>query len=147
MIRTLFIALFAATPLTGLAGFGVAAAALNPCSLVTMAQASKALGEPAMAPHVLRDAAQSGCRWMSKSGSQNLFVTIEPSNIFHLVRTSGPSTVVRGLGDAALWSAGWLYVKKHATYVGIELYLSPKSVTRMDPQLFALAKAVVERLP
>ncbi len=124
-----------------------AAATVNPCSLVTPVQASAALGERAMPPQILHDASQSGCRWLNKSQSRNLFVTIEASNIFALVQKSGPWKVVHGVGDAALWSAGWIYVRKHKTYLGIELDRSPQSTNSIDPRLLTLARAIVARLP
>lgn len=122
-------------------------APLDPCHLLTQAQVSQALGEQAT-PAERQQSAHSHpiCGWFNATKSKTLYVMIASR------RTMPPpwwktAVPVYGVGDKALWSSGWMYVRKHANRVAIELVLSPGSVKRMDPQLLSLAKEAAARMP
>ncbi len=124
-----------------------AAGPLDPCTLLTQAQVSRAFGERATPAQ--RQPAAAGhpiCGWLNASQSKTLYVMVASRSTLPPPwwKTAVP---VHGVGDKALWSAGWMYVRKHADRIAIELVLSPSSTTHMDPQLLALAKDVAARLP
>ncbi|MDA8114251.1 MAG: hypothetical protein M0Z43_05945 [Acidithiobacillus sp.] len=123
------------------------AAPLDPCKLLTQAQVSQAFGER-VAP-AQRQPSASGhpiCGWRNASQSKTLYVMIASRKTMPPPwwKTAIP---VRGIGDKAFWSSGWMYVKKHASGVAIELILSPNSAKHMDPQLLTLAKEITARMP
>ncbi len=123
------------------------AAPLDPCTLLTQAQVSQAFGEQATPAQRQPSAPdQPICGWLNASQSKTLYVMIASR------KTMPPpwwkaAVPVHGVGDKALWSSGWMYVRKHANHVAIELILSPNSVKRMDPQLLRLAKEIAGRMP
>ena len=130
--------------LIGLISSPAIAAPLDPCRLLTNAQVASALGERSV-PGERQPSApgQPTCGW--KAGSKTLYVMLASH------KTMPPpwwksAVVVRGVGDSALWSGGWMYVRKGSHRVAIELLISPSSVTRMDPQLVKLAKEIAARM-
>ena len=123
------------------------AAPLDPCTLLTQAQVSQAFAEPVTPAQRQRSApSQPICAWLNASQSKTLYVMIASRKTMPPPwwKTAVP---VRGVGDKALWSSGWMYVRKHANRVAIELILSPDSAKRMDPQLLRLAKEAAARMP
>ena len=123
------------------------AASLDPCTLLTQTQVSQAFAEPATPAQRQQSApGQPICGWLNASQSKTLYVMIASRKTIPPPwwKTAVP---VHGIGDKALWSSGWMYVRKHANRVAIELVLSPKSMKRMDPQLLTLAKETAARMP
>ena len=123
------------------------AAPLDPCKLLTQAQVSQAFGERAMPAR--RQPSAPGhpiCGWLNAAQSKTLYVMIASRKTMPPPwwKTAIP---VRGIGDKAFWSSGWMYVQKHANRVAIELILSPNSVKHIDPQLLVLAKEITARMP
>ena len=143
MRRALLIAFIAGAALSST----VSAEPLDPCTLLTQAQVSQAFGETAMPAQRQQSApGHPICAWLNASQSKTLYVMIASR------KTMPPpwwkaAVPVKGIGDKALWSSGWIYVRKHTNRVAIELILSPDSEKRMDPQLLWLAKQVVARVP
>lgn len=120
---------------------------LDPCKLLTQVQVSHAFGERSTSAQRQPSAlSQPICGWLNASQSKTLYVTIASRNTMPPPwwKTARP---VPGVGDKALWSSGWMYVKKHGNAVAIELILSPNSVKSMDPQLLGLAKEIAARMP
>lgn len=123
------------------------AAPLDPCTLLTQAQVSQAFAEPATPAQRQQSApGQPICGWLNASQSKTLYVMIASRKTMPPPwwKTAVP---VSGVGDKALWSSGWMYVRKHTNRVAIELILSPDSANRMDPQLLRLAKEAAARMP
>ena len=125
----------------------VFAAPLDPCKLLTQTQVSQAFAEPAPPAKPQPSAPDYPiCGWVNGSQSKTLYVMIASR------KTMPPpwwkaAVPVHGVGEKAVWMGGWMYVRKHANRVVIELVLSPNSTTRMDPQLLRLAKQVAARMP
>jgi hypothetical protein len=125
----------------------LAATLLNPCSLLTRAQVSKAFGERSTAAQLQPSApGHPVCGWLNASQTKTLYVTIASRDTMPPPwwKSARPFPVS---GALAWWSSGWAYVKKHGNAAAIELILSPNSVKRPDPQLLAIAKAVAARMP
>lgn len=143
MIRALLVTFIIGASLSSTA----IAAPLDPCQLLTQAQVSQAFGEQATPAQRQQSAPdQPICGWSNASQSKTLYVMIASRKTMPPPwwKTAVP---VHGVGDKALWSSGWMYVRKHANRVAIELILSPNSVKRMDPQLLRLAKETAARMP
>ena len=143
MTRALLVTLIVGTAFSSTA----IAAPLDPCTLLTQVQVSQAFGEQ-VGPAQRQQSApgQPICGWLNTSQSKTLYVMIASRKTMPPPwwKTAVP---VSGVGDTALWSSGWMYVRKHANRVAIELILSPNSVKRMDPQLLRLAKEAAARMP
>ena len=143
MTRALLVALIVGAAFSSTA----IAAPLDPCTLLTQAQVSQAFGERAMPAR--RQPSAPGhpiCGWLNAAQSKTLYVMIASR------KTMPPpwwkaAIPVRGIGDKAFLSSGWMYVRKHANRVAIELILSPNSVKHTDPQLLVLAKEITARMP
>ena len=123
------------------------AAPLDPCKLLTQTQVSQAFGEHAPPARPQPSAPDNQiCGWLNASRSKTLYVMIASQNTMPPPWRKA-AVPVHDVGDKALWSSGWMYVRKHANRVTIELILSPNSVTRMDPQLLRLAKEIAANMP
>ena len=143
MTRTLLVALIVGAAFSSTA----IAASLDPCKLLTQAQVSQAFGECAASAQ--RQSSAPGhpiCGWLNASQSKTLYVMIASRKTMPPPwwKTAVP---VRGIGDKAFWSSGWMYVQKHTNSVAIELILSPNSAKHMDHQLLTLAKEITARMP
>lgn len=121
------------------------AGTLNPCALVTMAEASTAMSVPSLPgkPHTSRRG--SSCRYYSPDHKKNVYVQIVQAGDMTGAGQLGGKPVP-GIGDQALWSYGSMFVKKGGSYVQVALYLNPASMQKMEPGVIPLAKTVAGRM-
>jgi hypothetical protein len=122
-----------------------ASASPNPCTLVTTAEASAAMGVSSLPgkPHTSRHA--SSCRFYSADHTKNVFVqTLGADDMIGAAQIGGKP--VPGIGDKALWIGGSMYVKKGGNYMQVGLYRNAESMKTMDPAIIPLAKTVAGRM-
>ena len=102
--------LFAATPLAALADV------VNPCSLLTTAQVTAAIGTPMQAG----TPGPTNCTWRAQKGSSNVSIAVRSADIYAPMKSEaqfhGWMMPVTGLGDGAFFfadpKASLLYVLK-----------------------------------
>jgi hypothetical protein len=122
-----------------------ASASPNPCTLVTTAEATTAMGVTSLPgkPHTSRRS--SSCRFYSADHTKNVFVqTLDAGDMTGAAQIGGKP--VPGIGDKALWVAGSMYVKKGGNYMQVGLYRNAASMQKMDPAIIPLAKTVAGRM-
>jgi delta 1-pyrroline-5-carboxylate dehydrogenase len=122
-----------------------ASAAPNVCALVTVAEASSAMGAASLPgkPHTSRQS--TSCRYYSSDHTKNVFVqTSEAGDMMGAQQIGGKP--LAGIGDKAIWAAGSLFVQKGGKYMQVGLYRNAASMQKMDPQIVSLAKTVAGRM-
>ncbi|HEY0396423.1 MAG TPA: hypothetical protein VGD01_18245 [Candidatus Elarobacter sp.] len=122
-----------------------ASAAVDPCKLVTTAEASAAMGTRSLpgAPHKGRTG--SSCRYYSADHKMNVFVqAIGPGDLQGAGQLGGKN--VSGIGDQAIWASGSLFIRKGGNFAQVGLYRSAGSMEHMDPQIVPLGKVAASRM-
>ena len=121
------------------------AGALNPCALVTTAEASSAMGTGSLPGKAHTSRRSTSCRYYSSDHTKNVFVqTSGAEDMIGAGQLGGKP--VAGIGDKAIWAAGSIFVQKGGKYMQVGLYRSAASMEKMDPQIVPLAKTVAGRM-
>ena len=122
-----------------------AAGTSNPCAVVTVAEASTAMGVASLPgkPHAGRSG--SSCRYYSADHTKNVFVQTTDAGTMTGAAQFGAKPVP-GIGDKALWAGGTMFVKKGANYMQVALYRNKASLEKMDPAIVPLAKTAASRM-
>jgi hypothetical protein len=121
------------------------AAAANACALVTVAEASSAMGASSLPGKARATRRGTSCRYYSPNHTMNVFVqTIEAGDMMGAAQLGGKT--IAGVGDKAIWAMGSLFVQKGSRYAQIGLYRSAKSMQTMDPQIVALGRVAASRM-
>jgi hypothetical protein len=131
----------------------LAAAPTDPCSLLTTAEVSAALGVTVPAPKPPGKI----CRWApadSKPGGPAVVLTLQDAQAFEFAKAPASSanvtkTPVSGIGDDAVFNTigvvtAMLMVKKGETYFEVHVYGFPVEETKARET--TLAREVVARL-
>jgi hypothetical protein len=122
-----------------------ASAAVDPCKLVTTAEASTAMGASSLPGKLHKGRAGSSCRYYSPDHKMNVFVqAIGPADMQGASQLGGKN--VSGIGDQAVWAAGSLFIRKGGNFAQVGLYRTAGSMEHMDPQIIPLAKAAASRM-
>lgn len=119
--------------------------ALDPCALITVAEATAAMGVPSQAG--LRHSGRAGesCRFYSPDHQMNVFVKLAEAGDLMGARQLGGKTMP-GIGDEAVWAGGTIFIRKGAHFASVGLYLNANSMKSIDPQLLVLGKAAAGRM-
>jgi hypothetical protein len=136
--RAAFLVLAAfATPATS------AAAASDPCTLLTKADAVKILGGAVTGGHRGNE-----CTYRLAGTGKNVYAAADstPSGLAYFNEVKKTGKPVNGLGAPAYFVAGSLAVMKGGTLVQVGLIASAGDVSTMNPKLPALVKLVLSRL-
>jgi hypothetical protein len=122
-----------------------AGAAADACALVTVAEASAAMGAPSLPGKPRPTRHGSSCRYYSANHQMNVFVqTVQPGDMIGAQQLGGKA--VPGVGDKAIWASGSLFVQKGGNVAQIGLYRSAASMEHMDPQIVTLGKSAAGRM-
>ena len=129
---------------------GAAARGSDPCSVLTQSDVDAAVGQPLGAGKP--NAALGNCVWSSADFSASVDITVSTWSSIKNAATGGGTKpappAVPGIGDAAFWAEGFLYVQKGDA--GFLLSISsPQLDSAADKgltQAKVLATAVVGRL-
>jgi hypothetical protein len=122
-----------------------AGAASNACALVTVAEASAAMGAPSLPGKPRATRHSSTCRYYSANHQMNVFVqTVQAGDMLGAQQLGGKA--VPGVGERAIWASGSLFVQKGGKFAQIGLYRSAASMQHMDPQIIPLARAAAARM-
>ncbi len=122
-----------------------AAAAPNPCSLVTQSEAAQAMGTPSLPGKFEMGLTGAACRYYSPDHTKNVFIQIINAKLVNGAGMMGGRRLP-GVGDKAYWLGGTVFLQRHANYVQVGLYLSSASMSRMDPGIVPLARLIASRL-
>ncbi len=145
--RAFLLALAFAAAAAGAATFATTAAdaALNACVLVTVPEATAAMGAPSLPGKPRGTRHGTSCRFYSADHQKNVFVqTIQAGDMLGAAQLGGKP--VAGIGDKAIWASGSLFVQKGANYAQIGLYRNAASMQQMDPQIVPLGKIAAGRM-
>lgn len=139
-----------------LLSFGIALASTAPalaaghtCSLLTKSEASRFLGTPVAFVTPESSQGEDDCRYSNASKSENVYVTVDrsadaPQQMQMLAMAHTPT--VSGVGAKAYFQGGTMFVQKDKIVVSVAIYKGEDSMTKMDPQLPALARLILGRL-
>ena len=115
--------LFAVAPLTAFAD-------VNPCSLLTTAQVTAAMGTPMQAG----TPGPTNCTWLAQNGSSNVSLAVRSADVYAPMRSEAQfhscMTPVAGVGDDAFF---------FADSKASSLYVLKGSVTLKDSQTMLIA--------
>lgn len=122
------------------------AAVKDTCSLVTKADAEKALGEPVGSPRPRSSATSNGCAYTSVSGSARLDVAVfhfpdAASAVAEYQRFGNIGQPVPGLGDQARGNTALLAVQKGSGPVTVSMPVADK-----QPDQFGAMKSLAGKV-
>jgi hypothetical protein len=140
--------------IAALAGAGCSGAAraastpiANPCRLLTIAEASVALGENLVRSDVQHFGPIIRCRFFNASGDEPLWLDAADAETFEGLAHLPDVEPVSGIGDRALWQhnelATFLYVLKGGKMVSIGL---PRTLSSVTPAIRQAAKVIADRM-
>lgn len=120
-----------------------ASAATDPCSLLTKADAVKALGGAVTGGHRGNE-----CSYRLAGTGKNVYASADStsSGIAYFGEVKKTGKPVSGLGAPAYFLAGSLSILKGGTLLQVGLITGTGDVATMNPKLPALAKLVLSRL-
>lgn len=120
-----------------------AAGATDPCSLLTKADAVKALGGAVTGGHRGNE-----CTYQLAGTGKNVYAAADatPSGAAYFNEVKKTGKPVSGLGAPAYFLVGSVAILKGGTLVQVGLITSPADVKAMNPKLPGLAKLVLSRL-
>lgn len=149
MRRLPWVLLIAALAGAGCSGAAHAAPApiSNPCRLLTIAEASVALGEPLVRSDVQHFGPIIRCRFFDASGDEPLWLDAADAATFEGLAHLPDVEPVSGIGDRALWQhnelATFLYILKGGNMVSIGL---PRTLSSLTPAVRKAAELIAERM-
>jgi hypothetical protein len=120
-----------------------AQAATAPCALVTQADASAALGAPALAAN---SGAHGTCRFWTKDHKRLVYVKTIDAHAYDVVQNAGASPVA-DVAPNALFFNGSVFLKKGDSYAQVGLLGVPGNPgPPASAKLVTLAKAAASRM-
>lgn len=120
------------------------AAAVNPCTFATQAQASAALGVPAK-PGAYRNYLDGFCHFDGPTVDYEVYIQLMSADLAGSYAQVPDAVPVRGIGDQATWMDGALYLRSHGRGAEINFEL-PHKPAHMTPGMEAFAKAVAAHM-
>lgn len=117
----------------------------NPCKLATQGEISAVMGKPAARGQHRESMGGDICTFNGPTYDYEIYIqTADPALVDSYTHLPD-ATVVKGLGDLAVWSQPALFVRKgkHAVEINFQLPDKPK---RLSPAMQKLARTIVSRM-
>lgn len=117
----------------------------NPCGLATRAEISTVLGKPAAAGQHHESMGGDICTFNGPTYDYEIYIqTADPALVDSYTHLPG-ATLVKGIGDLAVWSQPALFVRKgnHAVEINFQLPSKPKQMTAAMQKL---ARTIAKRM-